>query len=267
MIYFYIVLLNTFVLIPLGIKWEIKLKIVIAWTILVSFLGCLCANILQNTFLGLSLKIITLIAFLQGVALTAAVLLFFFYRDPDRVSPNEERTILSPADGTIVYVKNIHNGIFPFSLKAGREIPLKEFTDDVLIKDRGIQIGISMNFLNVHVNRAPIGGKVTLIRRIHGGFSSLKNITSLLENERVLTVIHNGSFQLGVVQIASRLVRRITSYVHAGETVQRGQRIGMIRFGSQVDVLIPAVEGLVVEVAKGEDVKAGVTTLARHQPH
>jgi phosphatidylserine decarboxylase len=93
---------------------------------------------------------------------------------------------------------------------------------------------------------------------------SLRNIRSVFQNERVTTVIDQGRFQIGVVQIASRMVRRIVSYHREGDRVQKGQRIGMIKFGSQVDVVIPKLKDLEIRVQKGETVKAGKTILAMY---
>jgi phosphatidylserine decarboxylase len=248
-------------LIAVGVKWEIKLNVVILWALFMVLLASLSLYLLDRftTDVPDSLKIL-MTAFGTGI-ITIAVISLFFFRDPDRIPPAKENVILSPADGTILYIKEIQKGEFPFALKGKKEIPLKEFSGENLIRDRGFQIGIGMNLLNVHVNRAPIGGRVVQIRRIPGGFFSLKKTSSLIENERVLTVIDGGEFRIGVVQIASRLVRRITSYLTAGDEVEIGQRIGMIRFGSQVDLLIPSNGRLRISVKPGDEVKAGVSVI------
>ena len=121
-----------------------------------------------------------------------------------------------------------------------------------------------MNILNIHVNRTPIAGKTLLRKRIAGRFISLRRQESEILNERVTTVIGNGIFNVGVVQIASRLVRKIISYVKEGDELQIGQRIGAIVFGSQVDVVIPELENLRIEVKPGDEVKAGVSVVARY---
>jgi len=127
---------------------------------------------------------------------------------------------------------------------------------------RGVLIGIAMNFLNVHVNRSPLSGTIRTIHRIPGEFRSLKHLPSLLENERVCTLIEGEQITVCVVQIASRLVRRITSYLNEGDFCAAGQRIGMIKFGSQVDLLIPHSEDLKVLVQPGVQLKAGETVIA-----
>ena len=195
--------------------------------------------------------------------LTLATILLIFFRDPDRTVRRDDCQLLSPADGTIVYVKQIENGRFPFAVKGRNNIPLSDFVDANFVPERGTQIGIAMNFLDVHVNRCAMGGKVKLVRRIPGKFASLRQIASLLENERVLMVIENDALVVGMVQIASRLVRRIVPYVAVGNEVAQGQRVGAIRFGSQVDLLIPEMPGLEVLAKVGDTVTAGETVLVK----
>ncbi len=89
-------------------------------------------------------------------------------------------------------------------------------------------------------------------------------MSSLLENERVFTIIENDEIKVGIVQIASRLVRRIIPYVKEGDNVQSGQRIGFIRFGSQVDVLIAAKDRISIEIKPDDDVKAGISVIATY---
>ncbi len=121
-----------------------------------------------------------------------------------------------------------------------------------------------MNILNVHVNRAPIEGKITLCKRTKGRFMSLRKQESEILNERVTTVISNGTFSVGVIQISSRLVRKIVSYFKKGDRLKIGQRLGAIVFGSQVDVVIPELNNLEIEVNPGEKVKAGISVIARY---
>ena len=132
----------------------------------------------------------------------------------------------------------------------------------VEICDEGYLVGIAMHLLNVHVNRAPIAGRVSSLVHTEGAFLSLRRADASSANERVTTVIENHRERIAVVQIASRLVRRIVSYVAEGEHVAAGERIGMIRFGSQVDVIVPMGEGTTVLVRPGDRVRAGVSILA-----
>lgn len=197
------------------------------------------------------------------VGISVSCLLWRFFRDPERIPPEDKNTILSPADGRVIYVKRIEKGSIPCSEKKGRKFSLNDFTQSDVLPSDGYLIGIAMNFLNVHVNRAPIDGKISFVKHIKGSFISLKRKEALIQNERALTVIDNGQFKLGIVQIASRLVRKIVLFLSEGHIVQRGARIGMIRFGSQVDLILPSLPSLHIEVNPGEEVKAGVSIVAK----
>ena len=264
MIYVVFIGLILIFLIALGIKWEIRLSIVIPWACLMASLGSLSLYYLGKTFPNLPVVTQLIICLAQSIIITGIMILIMFYRDPNRIPPNKDRIILSPADGRIIYIKQINNGDFPFAIKGKKRIDLKEFTNEEFITDRGIQIGILMTYINIHVNRSPIKGRINRIIKIPGHFLSLKNISSILENERVFTIIDGNEINIGIVQIASRLVRRIYSYVKEGENVQIGQRIGIIKFGSQVDILIPYLDTINILVKPNEEVKAGTTIIATY---
>ncbi len=191
-----------------------------------------------------------------------SLLLWRFFRDPERRIPTEAGAIVSPADGTVIYVKPIREGQIPWAEKQGRTFSLAEFVQADVLPQGGVLIGIAMNYLDVHVNRSPMAGRIRLLRHIKGLFLSLKRREAILENERVLTIIDNGRFQIGVVQIASRLVRKIVPYVREGAHLQRGERLGMIRFGSQVDVVLPQLPELQIAVTPGMKLQAGTSILA-----
>ena len=207
-----------------------------------------------QAFQSILFVIVTLIV--AGI-LSIAAIMFFFFRDPERTTPSDSNLITSPADGTVVYIEEIQDGRFPFAVKNNNTIPLTEFAQADLIPEKGIQIGIAMNYLNVHVNRSPIAGVVKMLKPIGGAFLSLKHIHALLENERTLMVFENDTIKVGIVQIASRLVRRIVPYVEEGQSLDKGQRVGMIKFGSQVDLLVPYREDIEVKVKVGDEVIAG----------
>ena len=119
-----------------------------------------------------------------------------------------------------------------------------------------------MSLLDVHVNRAPVAGRVAFQRHFPGKFGSLRLAERVFDNERATAIIDSGHLQVAIVQIASRLVRQIVSYVKVGEQVSIGQRIGAIRLGSQVDVVLPVRDDLRVSVHVGQQIKAGETILA-----
>jgi len=264
-IYSGLVAILAITLVALGRKWQLKPKHYLPWTVAMAAVSCgVLAAILHLQpdspwWLALS------VALGVSYVVTIVGILYCFFRDPERSPPRDDSQIVSPADGTIVYVKKIENGRFPFAVKNNNTIPLSDFVDAGFVPNEGVQIGIAMNFLNVHVNRSPISGIVKMVRRIPGEFKSLKHIASLLENERVLMVVQNRDLEIGMVQIASRLVRRIVPYVAVGQPIPQGCRVGVIRFGSQVDVLIPATPGIEVAVQAGDNVTAGESVIATHK--
>lgn len=264
MIYLAVFASLIFLLSALALKWELEKKIAIPWSVLMGVLACLTLLLLNKSSFHLHSIIKLIIVTFQAVLISGIAILIMFFRDPERIPPVEDGVILSPADGKIKYVKKIQNGEFPFVFKGKKTISLSEFTGKEFIKDGGIQIGIGLNLMDIHVNRCPVNGTISFLKRIPGKFHSLKNISSLLENERVFAIVKGDTFETGLVLIASRLVRRISFYLKEGENVHIGQRIGMIRFGSQVDILLPNIDTLRIGSEPGEKVTAGVSILATY---
>jgi phosphatidylserine decarboxylase len=199
-----------------------------------------------------------------GITLLAAAawLLIAFFRDPERAATNRQDVIMSPADGRVIYVKPVQPGEVPIASKRGNAYLLQELRG-TLLSDRGaLAIGISMNLSDVHVNRAPIAGRVHFVKHVNGSFGSLGKPEMVHANERVTTVIGTEDLQIALVQIASRLVRRIVTFVSEGDELRLGQRIGAIRFGSQVDLLLPARTDMTLAVQVGDQVVAGRTIVA-----
>ena len=262
MIYFVLFLTVALILMILSAKWELDRKIAFPWAILMGMLACTTIALIKSAGNNLHPLLLFFIAGSQAVILTLITILILFFRNPERTPPAQEGIIVSPADGIIKYVNEIHNNEFPFALKKKNTIPLSEFVGTDIIAGNGIQIGIGMSLLDVHVNRSPIAGKISFLRRIPGTFNSLKKINSLLENERVAVIIEDSGIEIGIVLIASRLVRRICMYLSEGSEVAIGQRIGMIRFGSQVDIIMPLSRILKINVKPGDKVRAGASILA-----
>jgi phosphatidylserine decarboxylase len=198
-----------------------------------------------------------------GITVLAAGgwLLAVFFRDPERAAPDRADVIVSPADGRVIYLKPVHPGELPVALKRGHASLLRELGGTSLCDSGAVAIGISMNLADVHVNRAPIAGRVHLAERVRGTFGSLRNPQMVQSNERVTTVIGTEDLQLAIVQIASRLVRRIATFVSEGDELRLGQRIGAIRFGSQVDLLVPAATHIRLAVQVGDRLVAGRTII------
>lgn len=197
-----------------------------------------------------------------AMAAAFVILAYRFYRDPERQAPERDDVIVSPADGEVIYVRESRGATLPVSTKDGRHYTLRELTRTLLQTDDAHVIGISMSFLDVHVNRAPIAGRVAVQRHFCGKFGSLRRPEMVFENERATTIIERDGLQVAVVQIASRLVRQIVTFVREGQSVTLGERIGMIRLGSQVDLVLPARPDVKVLVKPGESVWAGQSILA-----
>ena len=176
-----------------------------------------------------------------GLILTIWCVLFF--RDPERVTPVREGIVVSPADGS---VSRITNAVPPKDLELG-ERPLP-------------RVSIFMSVFDCHVNRSPVTGKIERIAYHPGAFLSADLDKASENNERNSLVIATDKGRIGVVQIAGLVARRILCFVRAGATVGVGERIGMIRFGSRLDVYLP--DGVRPLVAEGQTAIAGETIIA-----
>jgi len=256
-------LLALVTLVPLSVKWELQKKLTMPAAV---FIGILSGSIVYGifTFWDIPFYRIIIMELLFIGAISSSLLLWRFYRDPERIPPGDEKAVLSPADGLIKYVKKIESGQIPFSEKKGKTFSLIDFIQADVLPQGGHLIGIAMNYLDVHVNRAPIGGRISLVKHIKGGFLSLKKKEAVVQNERNLIIIDNEHIKLGIVQIASRLVRKIVPYIQEGQGIQKGERIGTIRFGSQVDLILSALPSIRIQVNPGEKVKAGITVVATY---
>jgi phosphatidylserine decarboxylase len=181
---------------------------------------------------------------LGWLAVAATVWCAYFFRDPQRVTPIRDGIVVAPADGRVSQVSSV---VPPEELALG-ERPLQ-------------RISIFMSVFDCHVNRSPVAGRVERILYRAGKFLSADLDKASEDNERNAFVIATATGQrFGVIQIAGLVARRIVPFVREGETVAAGQRIGMIRFGSRVDVYLP--EGARPLVAEGQTAIAGETTLA-----
>jgi phosphatidylserine decarboxylase len=177
-----------------------------------------------------------------GVAATAWCA--YFFRDPDRVTPLRDGLVISPADGRICAIEEV--------------VPPAEI--DVGPAQR-IRVSVFMNVFDCHVNRSPIAGRVVAMTYVPGKFLNADLDKASEDNERqALTIETAGGVRLGVVQIAGLVARRIVCFVKQGEPLGVGERFGLIRFGSRVDVYLPP--GKHPLVAVGQWAIAGETVLA-----
>jgi len=168
----------------------------------------------------------------------------YFFRDPDRVTPLREGLVISPADGRISAIEDV---IAPSELELDGE--------------RRVRVSVFMNVFDVHVNRAPAAGKITKMTYVPGRFINAELDKASEDNERLaLTLELPRGKKLGVVQIAGLVARRIVPFVKEGEPLGVGERFGLIRFGSRVDVYLPAGQNALVAI--GQRAIAGETVLA-----
>lgn len=194
-------------------------------------------------FALLSLILFWLWAPLGWLGTVATLWCTYFFRDPPRVTPIGEGLVISPADGR---VSLIVNAVPPAELQLGAT-PLP-------------RVSVFMNVFDCHVNRAPIGGRIERIAYRPGKFLNADLDKASEHNERNGLVIATPSARLGVVQIAGLIAKRIVCWTTEGQEVGAGERFGMIRFGSRVDVYLPV--GTVPLVSEGQTSLAGETVIA-----
>lgn len=169
----------------------------------------------------------------------------FFFRDPERITPLQEGLIISPADGVIQQIKEV--------------VPPKDigFADNT----KKIRVSIFLDIFNVHVNRMPIDGEIVKSHYHHGKFFNASLDKASEHNERQALLVHTESGEaIGLVQIAGLIARRIVCYASPGHTFKAGERFGIIRFGSRVDLYLPL--NLALKIAEGQTVIGGETVIA-----
>lgn len=191
-------------------------------------------------------SLLTLISALLGYQLITLLLLvvttfiLMFFRDPERTAPEIERGIISPADGKIIFAEPT--------------------TDHRFSEDEMLKISIFMNVFNVHVNRIPFSGDVTGVQHVPGAFLAADSEKAHLNNEYcAVKIVTPDQREITMVQIAGLVARRIICRLEKGDTVKCGERFGLIRFGSRVDLFLPKQSNLAVRV--GDKVKAGESLL------
>jgi len=177
-----------------------------------------------------------------GAVLLAVVAIWvaYFFRDPERTGERGERLVIAPADGRVVQITEVDEPAF--------------------LKEKALRVSIFMNVFNVHVNRYPVSGVVRYVQYNPGKFLNAAADKSSLENEQMSVGIESGSNRVLVRQIAGLIARRIVTYSRDGERVNQGDRMGIIRFGSRVDVFLPTTAEPRVKV--GDATFAGVTVVA-----
>jgi phosphatidylserine decarboxylase len=205
-------------------------------TLLFMFVFLLLLNTLL--YLWLTAMIWLVLAFVSAIFFLFIV---SFFRVPKRKHTEDIYSIVSPADGKIVVIE-------------------KTYEDEYLKKDC-LQISVFMSPANVHVNRYPMSGIVQYQKYHAGKYLVAWHPKSSVENERTSVVVANDDFPILVRQIAGKLARRIVCYAKPGQVVKQNEEMGFIKFGSRVDVFLPT--DAIVQVSLGDNVKGGVTVLAK----
>jgi phosphatidylserine decarboxylase len=190
-------------------------------------------------FFGLSQSILSLIFAI--IFFISALFFIFFFRDPQRKIPQEENLVLAPADGRVISLENFEN--HPF------------------LESKGTKLSIFLSLWDVHINRAPISGKVVALKYNPGKFNPAFKKKASSENEQNEIWLESDKVKVVLKQIAGILARRIVCHLKEGDEVKAGQRFGMIKFGSRVDIFLP--EKVKIEVALNQKVKAGETVIGR----
>jgi phosphatidylserine decarboxylase len=196
----------------------------------ITFIFLSVSFLVNNTFLKTLLIILPLIFLIFSM---------YFFRDPERTAPKAENVVVSPADGRVVVVKNVY--------------------DNKFIIGKAKQISIFMSPLDVHVNRIPTDGKVEYLKYHKGEFGAAFEDKASENNERCEFGIETKYGKILFTQVAGFIARRIVYKIKIGDTVKKGERFGMIKFGSRVDIVVP--EEWTEKVKKGDHVSAGETIL------
>lgn len=170
----------------------------------------------------------------------AGIFILYFFRDPERVVPDDPRAVVSPADGKVILIEKV--------------------TDERFLHGQVLKISIFMNIFNVHVNRIPYDGVVEEIRYQAGQFLAADQARASFENENNAVFLEvEDDRRMVVVQVAGVLARRIVCWAENGDKVRKGMRFGMIRFGSRLDIYLPLSTQIEVEI--DQRVVAGQTVL------
>ena len=195
---------------------------------------------------GLATIILALLSDFFGlIGLVLTLWCIFFFRDPERIVPTEENAIVSPADGVVTRVE--YGVIAPEEIGWGNKKVNK--------------ISVFLNVFNVHVNRAPIAGKITKIIYTPGKFLSANLDEASMENERNIAVVKTqNDTEIAFAQVAGLVARRIVSDLKEGQSVKTGERYGIIRFGSRADIYLP--ESVNIKILIGQTMIGGETIIA-----
>jgi phosphatidylserine decarboxylase len=173
------------------------------------------------------------------IAILFTMFFLFFFRDPERNIPEGDNIFVSPADGKVILIKKIY--------------------DNKYLNENIIEISIFMSPLDVHVNRSPCDGVIELVEYNSGRYLAAYREDASFSNENIVMLIRGPNYRILVRQVAGFIARRAVCRLKVGDFVKRGERYGIIKFGSRLDVYLP--EDTIVKVRNGDKVKAGETIL------
>lgn len=181
---------------------------------------------------------------LSSVSLILLLFTISFFRDPTRVLPADPKAIIAPADGRIVEIKTVNEPHF--------------------LNGPATMVAIFLSVFDVHVQRAPIDGEIKFVQYNKGKFLDARDVNASLQNEnRVVGIESPDGFQVTVRQIAGLIARRIVGWADKGAKLRKGERLGMIRFGSRVELFLP--QGAEIAAKVGDYAKGGETIIARRK--
>ena len=201
---------------------------------IIAFILIVISFFVQNNFLKAILIILPIIFLILAIN---------FFRDPERVTPDKDNIVVSPADGKVIIIK--------------------DFEDKKFVNGPAKQISIFMSPLNVHVNRIPIDGLITYVKYHQGDYIMAFEDKASERNERAEFGIESKYGKVFFTQVAGFIARRIVYEIQEGDSVKIGKRFGMIKFGSRVDVIVSS--DWKINVAMNQIAKAGETILFEHQ--
>jgi phosphatidylserine decarboxylase len=210
--------------------------------IIVSFLSALIFGTAAYSVWkpGLSGSFLYSLMFATGLSVLVTLFMLFFFRDPDRNIPGGEGIYVSPADGKVILIKDVYE---------------KDY-----LKSATREISIFMSPLDVHVNRAPCDGKVGIVKYSPGKFFAAYKDDASIRNENIVMILEREKGRVLVRQVAGFLARRAVCRAKAGDLLKRGERYGIIKFSSRLDVYLPEDARIMVKI--GDKVKAGETVIA-----
>jgi phosphatidylserine decarboxylase len=205
---------------------------------------------------------ITLFFVILFILVVVIWFLYWFNRDPERYPPKKDKVIVSPADGKIIYINYFEPGTMPIIKKFSRRINSEDFVNNTFFPEGGYIIGIYLSPFDIHVTRAPICGKVIFIKRNFGQIFLKRLFRFQYTEDSSSCILKAEDITVGIIQMAAYIVRRVILYLEKDEKVGIGQRMGRIKMGSQVDLILSYNPKINIIAKIGDRTIAGETIIA-----